>query len=85
MHADVGLHLDNLELSLDTLEALSLRVMRAGGGRDEIAAEIGQMTTERLQNSEMEMKYALSTPYTMAADGLMRYWAKKHPERLETP
>jgi glyoxylase-like metal-dependent hydrolase (beta-lactamase superfamily II) len=85
MHADVNLHLQNLELSLDTLEALSLRVMRTGGGRDEIAAEIGRIAAERLQNSEMETKYALSTPYTMAADGLMRYWTKKHPERLEQP
>jgi glyoxylase-like metal-dependent hydrolase (beta-lactamase superfamily II) len=83
MHEDVGLHLQHLELSLDTLEALSLRVMREGGGRDEIAAEIGRMTADRLQNAEMETKYALSTPYTMAADGLMRYWTKKHPERLE--
>ena len=85
MHEDVNLHLQNLELSLDTLEGLSLRVMRAGGGRDEIASEIGRLTAERLQNNDMEMKYALSTPYTMAADGLMRYWLKKHPERLEMP
>jgi glyoxylase-like metal-dependent hydrolase (beta-lactamase superfamily II) len=82
MHEDVDLHLQNLELSLNTLEALSLRVMHAGGGRDEIAAEIGRMTAERLQNSELETKYALSTPHTMAADGLMRYWTKKHPEAL---
>jgi hypothetical protein len=31
----------------------------------------------------LEMRYALATPYQMAADGLVRYWKRKHPEMLE--
>ena len=81
---DVASHLAKLEASLDALEALSLEVLKAGGGRDEIAARIEQHARLELQNSSFETKYALSTPYPMAADGLLRYWKKYHPDRLES-
>ncbi len=82
-HLDAAAHLTKLEASLDALESLSLEVLRAGGGRDEIAARIGEHARLELNNSTFETKYALSTPYPMAADGLMRYWKKYHPHRLE--
>ncbi len=81
-HEDVRLHLTNLERSLDQLEAISLETMRAGGDRDAIAKNIEAMAVTEIQDRALEMKYSLSTPYTMAADGLMRYWTKRHPEAL---
>ena len=81
---DVASHLAKLEASLDALEALSLEVLKVGGGRDEIAQAIEQHARLELQNSSFETKYALSTPYPMAADGLLRYWKKYHPDRLES-
>jgi glyoxylase-like metal-dependent hydrolase (beta-lactamase superfamily II) len=81
-HHDVALHLEHLERSLDGLEALSLEVMRAGGGRDEIARGIGGQARSEIGDSALEQRYALSTPYEMAADGLMRYWTKKRPDAL---
>ena len=82
-YSDVASHLNKLEASLNALEALSLEVLRAGGGRDEIAARIEQHARLELNDSTFETKYALSTPYPMAADGLLRYWKKHHPDRLE--
>jgi glyoxylase-like metal-dependent hydrolase (beta-lactamase superfamily II) len=82
-HTDVALHLDNLERSINTLEALSLEVMRGGGGRDEIAQRIETEATRAIRDETLERKYSLSTPYQMAADGLIRYWTKKRPEALE--
>ena len=81
-HVDTVSHLNKLETSLDALEMLSLEVLRAGGGRDEIAARIEQHARLELNDSMFEKKYALSTPYPMAADGLLRYWKKHHPDRL---
>ena len=83
-HFDASAHLTKLEASLDALEMLSLEVLRAGGGRDEIAQAIEQHAKLELNDPMFEMKYALSTPYPMAADGLLRYWKKHHPDRLES-
>ena len=83
-HFDTAYHLAKLEASLDALETLSLEVLRAGGGRDEIAQVIEQYAKLELNDPMFEMKYALSTPYPMAADGLLRYWKKHHPDRLES-
>ena len=82
-YSDVASHLTKLEASLDALESLSLEVLKAGGGRDEIAQRIETHARLELNDSTFETKYALSTPYPMAADGLMRYWRKYHPDRLE--
>ena len=81
-YRDTASHLTKLEASLDSLEALSLEVLRAGGGRDEIAQAIEQHARLELRDPSFETKYALSTPYPMAADGLLRYWKKFHADRL---
>lgn len=82
-YGDTASHLAKLEASLDALEMLSLEVLKADGGRDEIAARIEQHARLELNDPVFETKYALSTPYPMAADGLLRYWKKHHPDRLE--
>jgi glyoxylase-like metal-dependent hydrolase (beta-lactamase superfamily II) len=81
-YTDVASHLDHLEHNMNQLEALSLEVMRGGGGRDEIAERIGAQAVRAIGDRELERRYSLSTPYQMAADGLIRYWTKKRPEAL---
>jgi glyoxylase-like metal-dependent hydrolase (beta-lactamase superfamily II) len=82
-HSDVNTHFQKLEASLNALEALSLEVLRAGGGRDEIAERIAQNARGELMDGSLETKYAMSTPYHMAADGLIRYWTKRRPDALQ--
>ncbi len=77
MYTDTVLHFAKLEQSLDILEQMSQKIIEAGGGADEIATAIGQYAKAEIQNKNLETKYALSTPYQMAANGLVRYWAKQ--------
>ena len=82
---DVPEHLDRLEASLDALERLSLEGLRAGEDRDAIALRIRRLASEEIRreaDKTLEMRYELSTPYAMAADGLVRYWTRKRPEAL---
>ena len=83
--SDVSNHLGKLENNLNALEQLSLEVMRAGGGRDEIARRIEILSGEEISSasdSTLPSRYQLATPYLMAADGLVRYWQRKRPEAL---
>lgn len=75
MHENVAQHLINLEQSLTTLEQLSKEILEAGGGPSEIAAAIEQLA--RTIPEPMRQRYELSTPYLMAANGLVRYWKKR--------
>lgn len=82
---DVQHHLDSLERSIDQLEAISLAVLRAGGGRAELTAAIKAINDEIAQDagSIVAKRYELSTPFEMAASGLERYWKRRKPEALE--
>ncbi len=82
-HTDIATHFQKLEQSIDALETLSLDVLRAGGGRDEIALALEARAKTELRDADLETKYALSTPYHMAADGLIRYWTKRRPDALQ--
>ncbi|MFN3266859.1 MAG: MBL fold metallo-hydrolase [Deinococcales bacterium] len=75
-HTDVELHFAKLEQSLDTLERLTKEVLNSGGDADTLAAAIQKMANAQISDENLETKYALSTPYHMAANGLVRYWQK---------
>jgi glyoxylase-like metal-dependent hydrolase (beta-lactamase superfamily II) len=75
-HPDVDLHFAKLEQSLNTLERLTTEVLKGGGDAEMLALAIQEMASGEIGNKELEMKYALSTPYKMAANGLLRYWQK---------
>ncbi len=77
-HSDVALHLSKLEQSLLFLETMSKAVVDAGGGAEEIAEQIKQFAKTEMNNKDFERKYEISTPYLMAANGLMRYWSKQN-------
>lgn len=76
-HLDTDLHFAKLEQSLDTLERLTTEVLSGGGDTDTLAVAIQNMAGAEIQDKDLEMKYALSTPYRMAANGLVRYWQKR--------
>jgi glyoxylase-like metal-dependent hydrolase (beta-lactamase superfamily II) len=80
---EVSNHLDTLEKNLNTLEQLSLEIMRNGGGRDEIAQRIETLLEQAVSSdASLVSRYTLATPHLMAADGLLRYWQRKRPEEL---
>ncbi len=82
---DMEQHFDKLECNITALEQLSLKVLRSGGGREEIAQRIEIMSGQEISSasdSTMNSRYQLATPYLMAADGLIRYWTRKRPEAL---
>jgi glyoxylase-like metal-dependent hydrolase (beta-lactamase superfamily II) len=77
-HSDVALHFEKLEQSLDVLERLTMDVLSAGGDRDALAVTIQNMANREIDDKNLQTKYALSTPYQMAANGLLRWWKKLH-------
>ncbi len=82
---DLEQHFANLERNIHDLEQLSLEMLRLGGGREEIAERIEILSRQEISiasDSTMNTRYQLATPYLMAADGLIRYWTRKHPEAL---
>jgi glyoxylase-like metal-dependent hydrolase (beta-lactamase superfamily II) len=82
---DVQHHLDSLLGSIDQLEAISLEVLRSGGGRAELTAAIKRVNDEIARDAGpvVAKRYELSTPFEMAASGLERYWKRRRPEALE--
>ena len=83
---DVTAHLDRLETSINELGQLSLEALQHGEDAVGVATHIRENAIAQLRNESdktLEMRYALATPYQMAADGLVRYWKRKHPELLE--
>jgi glyoxylase-like metal-dependent hydrolase (beta-lactamase superfamily II) len=83
---DVTAHLNRLEKSINELGQLSLEALQHGEDSSGVATHIRENAIAQLRNeadNTLEMRYALATPYQMAADGLVRYWKRKHPEMLE--
>jgi glyoxylase-like metal-dependent hydrolase (beta-lactamase superfamily II) len=74
---DIDQHFANLEHSLIYLEQMSKTIVLSGGTAEQIADGIKHYATSKIQNKTLETKYELSTPYLMAANGLMRYWQKR--------
>ncbi len=78
-------HLELLHQNLNVLEQESLAAMRAGEGKEGIAARLktnAEKVLSQESDSGLAMRYELATPYAMAAAGLERYWTKKKPEAL---
>jgi glyoxylase-like metal-dependent hydrolase (beta-lactamase superfamily II) len=75
-HSDVALHFAKLEQSLNTLERLTKEVFLGGGDTEMLAGAIAKMASGEIGDKTLETKYALSTPYLMAANGLARAWKK---------
>lgn len=85
LYEDANHHLNDLERSIDELERVSLAVLRAGGGRQELTDAIRAINREIANQAGpvVAKRYELSTPFEMAASGLERYWKRRHPEALE--
>ncbi|HWG84311.1 MAG TPA: MBL fold metallo-hydrolase [Deinococcales bacterium] len=85
-HTDVPAHLDRLEASLERHAAAALDALRAGEGRDGIAARLRDLARAAggmAEGEDFARRYELASPYLMAADGLERYWRRKRPEALQ--
>jgi glyoxylase-like metal-dependent hydrolase (beta-lactamase superfamily II) len=75
-HSDVELHFAKLEQSLNSLERLTKEIFSQDGDTQALANAIQEMANHEIGNKVLETKYALSTPYLMAANGLARAWKK---------
>jgi hypothetical protein len=77
---DVAAHLDRLEAALERVGAASLEALRAGGGREGVAAALKSVAGEEIAGAAsrtIASRYELASPYLMAADGLERYWRRR--------
>lgn len=81
-------HLGRLREKLLAWGDIVLNAMREGKGEEEIIPLLIAQTEpelRRLARDEQTIKrYEMATNYAMTAQGYMRYWRKKHPERLQT-
>ena len=79
-------HFDRLREKLNTWGEFVLVAMRDGKNEAEIVAMLTeQMNSELLRithDTHVIERYEIATNYQMTVQGLMRYWRKKHPERL---
>jgi glyoxylase-like metal-dependent hydrolase (beta-lactamase superfamily II) len=79
-------HFDRLREKLNAWGEFVLAAMRDGKDEDEIVSMLTEHTEpELLQvagNAHALERYEIATNYKMTVQGYMRYWRKKHPERL---
>ncbi len=75
--SDTEHHFAKLEHSLVHLEQMSKTITQAGGTAEQIADGIKEYVQAQIGDKNLETKYELSTPYLMAANGLLRYWTKR--------
>jgi glyoxylase-like metal-dependent hydrolase (beta-lactamase superfamily II) len=79
-------HLDRLREVLYTWGNFVLEEMRRGKDEAEIIAMLIEKTQPALQRIANDphavQRYEIATNYQMTVQGYMRYWRKKHPERL---
>ncbi|WP_376793660.1 MBL fold metallo-hydrolase [Thermogemmatispora sp.] len=84
---DVTRHIASLRERLIAWGEIVLQAMRQGQSEDEIRARLiaeTQPELERVARDPQAIKrYDLATNYPMTVQGYMRYWQKKHPERLQ--
>lgn len=83
---DVNRHLDRLQESLYDWGDFVLEQMRQGKTEDEIIALVINRTQPELEriarDAHVVQRYEIAANYAMSVQGYIRYWMKKHPERL---
>ncbi|GAC1427307.1 MAG: MBL fold metallo-hydrolase [Ktedonobacteraceae bacterium] len=77
-------HLERLREQLISWGNYVLEAMRNGKDEQEILALLIAHTEPELQRVDPNAlkRYEIATNYAMTVQGYMRYWRKKHPERL---
>lgn len=79
-------HLEHLREKLYSWGDFVLRAMREEKSENEIIDLLIARTQPELQrissDPDMLKRYEIATNYPMTAQGYMRYWRKRHPERL---
>jgi len=79
-------HLERLREKLFTWGEFVLSAMRDGKNAQEITQMLIAQTEPELQRVARDphdlKRYDIATNYEMTVQGYMRYWTKKHPERL---
>lgn len=79
-------HLERLRERLYAWGDFILGAMRDGKNEEEILVMLKAQTEPELQrvtrNPRALERYDIATNYPMTVQGYMRYWRKKHPERL---
>lgn len=79
-------HLERLRERLFAWGDFILGAMRDGKSEEEILAMLKAQTEPELQRVTRDpralQRYDIATNYPMTVQGYMRYWRKKHPERL---
>lgn len=79
-------HFDRLREKLVSWGDFVLSAMRDGKGEAEITQTLIAQTEPELQRATRDTsalkRYEIATNYEMTVQGYMRYWTKKHPERL---
>jgi len=79
-------HFERLREKLYTWGDFVLAAMRDGKGEAEIIKMLIEQTQPELVrvagDEHVTVRYEIATNYPMTVQGYMRYWKKKHPERL---
>lgn len=79
-------HLEQLRKKLTTWSDFVLNSMRKGNDEEDVLQQLIANTQYELERSSSDpnvaKRYEVATNYAMTVQGLMRYWQKKHPERL---
>ncbi|HZR43060.1 MAG TPA: MBL fold metallo-hydrolase [Ktedonobacteraceae bacterium] len=80
-------HLERLRKKLFSWGEFVLSAMRDGKGEEEIIRMLISYTQPELlraaqQDKRALKRYEIAANYAMSVQGYMRYWRKKHPERL---
>ncbi len=79
-------HLEQLRKKLTTWGNTVLESMRRGNDEEGVLAQLIANTEYELARSSSDpnvvKRYEIATNYAMTVQGYMRYWQKKHPERL---
>ena len=83
---DIPQHFARLREKLSAWGEFVLDAMRKGKEEAEIIALLIEQTQPELQRIARDphaiQRYEIATNYAMTVQGYMRYWRKKHPERL---
>ncbi len=84
---DVAQHFGRLREKLSAWGDFVLDAMRQGKSEAEIIALLIEKTQPELQRIARDahalQRYEIASNYAMTVQGYMRYWRKKHPERLK--
>jgi glyoxylase-like metal-dependent hydrolase (beta-lactamase superfamily II) len=83
---NVTSHLERLREKLYAWGDFVLVAMRDGKNEAEIIEMLTKQTQPELQRATSDAqaiaRYEIATNYAMTVQGYMRYWKKKHPDRL---